>query len=201
MVKKENKEITAIKKKGISKQWLWLGLGFVLLAAGIGLGFLWMQDKRNPFWAFLTLATVAAGVFIIYRNIKPKEKSIPVLLPGKKITESVVCLNIYAKKNDEGIVYPEQIVFELTTKPEGQPNQCINTGQYYPVNIWDIDKHKLVPFVLPDEKYTDPAFLARYLEQPAQKKYLQHRESLMKYIGPGILAILIIVGFIWMLII
>ena len=106
-------------------------------------------------------------------------------------------MNIYAAHDEDiGAVVPQRIVFENVYKPAGQPQRCLNTNKDYYVHMWDIKKSRLVPFVLADRKYTDPSILARYLGLPAQRKYLRNRESLMKLIGPGILAVAVIGAFI-----
>lgn len=183
--------------------WLWMGLGALLLLAGVGLGYLWMADQRNSLLALATIAVWGSGGYLIYRQLKGQvrgEDHQVIVIPGENIkskTGSVNSLNIYAKKDDStGIIYPEKIAFEWVEDPRGQPQKCLNTGKWYYVHLLDIASGKLIPFTLPDIRYSDPALMARYLDLPAQKKYMRHRESLGKYIGPGILAVLCVVGFI-----
>lgn len=183
--------------------WLWMGLGILLLLAGVGLGYLWMADQRNSLLALATIAVWGGGGYLIYRQLKGQVKGEDhqiIVIPGENIktkTGSVNSLNIYAKKDDStSIIYPEKIAFEWVEKPRGQPQKCLNTGKWYYVHLFDIASKKLIPFTLPDIRYSDPALMARYLDLPAQKKYMRHRESLGKYIGPGILAVLCIVAFV-----
>jgi hypothetical protein len=192
-----------LKPPGRSKnQWLLMGLGLACILMGILAGYYYMQDQRNMFLAILMLAALSGGVYLIitqYRKTGDQVVIIPGQVDGKKSGKIKVAnsLNIYGKKNElTGTYYAEKIAFEMVKDPKGQPQQCINTGKYYYVHIWDIDRGILVPLVLPDTKYTDPAKMARYLELPDQKKYLRHREGLMKYIGPGILALMDAGGFI-----
>lgn len=187
-------------------------LGFMALAAGMAvlaifIGAIWMRSAsmRNPFPGLIAVGMLAGAGYLVYWQMKSGDSgsSVIVLQGGlaKPPTGPINSLNIYAYKEDAtGAIFPEKIAFEWLENPQGQPQQCLNTGRWYFVHIWDIAKACLVPFHLPDAKYSDPALLARYLELPAQKKYLKHREGLGKYIGPGILAALNVATFILIII-
>jgi len=183
--------------------WLWMSLGILLLLAGVGVGYLWMADQRNSLLALATIAVWGGGGYLMYRQLKGDIRGGDdrvVVIPGEKVKGKagpINSLNIYAKKDEHSdIIYPEKIAFEWEENPRGQPQKCLNTGKWYYVHLFDIASGQLIPFILPDIKYSDPARMARYLDLPAQKKYMRHRESLGKYIGPGILAALCVVGFI-----
>lgn len=197
----------------INRYWLLVGLAVVLFALSIVLGNLWFANPTNQIMGLVTVALFIGGAWLTRRQIKHRHDimgDVKVnITPDQtsqadsKVEQTTVpsnghapnSLNIYATK-DGDIVRVQKIAFENVYQPMGQPQKCLNTGKFYYVHIWDIAKGKLVPFMLPDSKFTDPAIMARYLDLPSQKKYLRHRESLMHYIGPGILAIMCIAGFI-----
>lgn len=204
--KPEEKADLKAPKQSYSK-WLMLVAGIVAMAAGIGIGILWMQNQRNQMLALATIGLFAGGAYLIYRQLKPQEKGAVIVVPGStggKVTKKagpVNSFNIYAYRDKAtGKIFPEKLAFEWIEQPSGQPWQCLNTDKWYYVHIWDIEKQALVPFVLPDAKYTDPSLLARYLELPAEKKYFKHRDSLMHYVGPAIMGVMVGVGFLVMII-
>ncbi len=196
----------------INRFWLLVGLAVGLIALSIAIGSVWFANPTNQIMGLLTVALFIGGVWLTRRQIKHRHDTmgdIKVTITPTKTSqvdskpEQVTApsngqpnsLNIYAIK-DGDIIVAQKIAFENVYEPVGQPQKCLNTGTFYHVNIWDIAKGKLVPFILPDSKFTDPAIMARYLGLPSQKKYLRHRESLMHYIGPGILAVMCVAGFI-----
>jgi hypothetical protein len=199
-----------LKPIRIKKEWLWLGLGAALVAAGVVAGWLWQADQRNTLLAFLTIAGFGSGGIMVYRSIqgqaKPGESRVvtiakeggakaPTVDEAKTEKGEVNSLNIYAREY-EGSIYPQKIAFEWVDNSIGQKQKCRNNGHWYYVHRWDIGKGQLVPFILPDTRFKDPAVVARYLALPAQRRYLRHRETLGKYIGPGILAALCIAAFV-----
>jgi hypothetical protein len=188
------------------KRLLMLALGVLTGLIGGVLVAVWFANPRNQFVALLALGALAGSVYLIITQIRGHQDSSggTVIVAGgtnKPPTGKINSLNIYGRKDPvTGTVSADRISFDWLDNPMGQPQQCLNTGKYYYVHWWNIEKKCLEPFILPDSKYTDPALLARYLELPAQRKYLKGRESLMKYIGPGILAALDCAGFIMIII-
>ena len=163
--------------------------------AGGGMVFMWWSNPTNPFLGLAAIILLAVAVWLGWTLFKPSDSRV-VASGGKKVNINANVLNIYANVDDNGNHYAENIEFDYHDNPQGQLWQCMNNGKHYRVNIWDLKLKRLVPFTLPDAKYVDPAFMARYLELPAQRKYLRHHDTMMKYIGPGILALLDVAGFI-----
>lgn len=201
----ESKPVRKVWRLPINRYWLLLGGGLVSLGLGVWVGGLWLASPDLLVLGFLTIALFIGGVVLVIRQVKHRHDvgggatvnigQVPGVgaeqVGGNGSTPN--SLNIYAAYDEDiGAVVPKRIVFENIYKPVGQPQRCLNTNKDYYVHIWDITKSKLVPFVLKDRKYTDPSILARYLGLPAQRKYLRNRESLMKLIGPGILAVAVI---------
>lgn len=189
--------------------WLWLGIGIGSLGLAVWIGSLWLASPDILALGILTIALFGGGGILVKRQIKHRGDIKGEVLVNIGQVSGVSndqvgkngfkpnSLNIYAiRDEDVGAVVPQRIVFENVYQPLGQPQRCLNTNKDYYIHIWNIEKSRLVPFMLPDRKYTDPSILARYLGLPAQRKYLRNRESLIKLIGPGILAVGVIVGFI-----
>ena len=197
----------------INRYWLLVGLAMGLFALSIVLGNFWFANPTNQIVGIITVALFIGGAWLTRRQIKHRHditgNAKVNIIPAKAspvdsgVEQTTVpsnghipnSLNIYATKNDD-VIMAQKIAFENVYEPMGQPQKCLNTGKFYYVHIWDIAKSRLVPFILPDTKFTDPAIMARYLGLPSQKKYLRHRESLMHYIGPGILAVMCVAGLI-----
>lgn len=201
----------------INRYWLMWGVGIGLIPLGVLVASYWWSHPPTEIMTnivgLLAIVILGAGVFIIRRQIKNRHdgrtsaavvvrqintpQSTQPVQDGEQPATQVLhnghipnSLNIYADKDSTfDIVMPSGIVFEYVENPLGQPMRCRNNNKDYHVHIWDIGGRRLVPFILPDKKYTDPGILARYLGLPAQRRYLRHRESLMKYIGPGLLVV------------
>ena len=203
--------------KNINRYWIILGIGLGCLVFGVVFGAIWMANPLNQFLGILTIALFMAGVIICIRQFRGRHNigegatvniTAPTTVTVKEgepqpqkqevIKEGTInSLNIYAGMDaDIGKVVAQRVVFEAMVSPMGQPQRCLNLGKDYYVHIWDIKKGRLVPFILPDSKYTDPSILARSLALPAQRKYLRNRESLLRLIGPGLLIVGVLVGFI-----
>ena len=205
-------KIKGIKK--INRYWVVLGIGLGCLVFGVVFGAIWMANPLNQFLGLFTIALFIAGVIICIRQFRHRHDIgevaavnitvAAVVKEGEKPASQEVIgvgtinsLNIYASMDEDiGKVVAQKVVFEAMVSPMGQPQRCLNLGKDYYVHIWDIQKGRLVPFVLPDSKYTDPSILARSLALPAQRKYLRNRESLLRLIGPGLLFVGVLIGFI-----
>jgi len=188
------------RDRSFNKRWIWLGLGIVLVAVGVLIGFIWFANK-NMLLGVLTISLVSTGIYLIFQNLRNfKEEDNIVRIEGfKRDKKPANCLNIYVRKDPvTGKPYPEKILFENLKKDQlrGQPQQCLNDDKWYYVNWWDLGKESLVPLIVPDTVYTPPSLLARYIQIPAQRKYMRHRETWQKYIGPGIVAVMCGIGMI-----
>lgn len=171
-----------------ARDWLLIVVGGVLLLIGLFIMGLWVANYRESILAALGLPPLFTGGWLLYsrlatQNTGTKAKN-KVAYTGKEN-----CINIYGKKSNEKWRNTD-IKFEYAENPEGQPHQLINNGQYYFINWLSKDSNKLEEYPLPDEQGVSPRILARYIELPAQRKYLKHRDSLMKLLGPAVLAIL-----------
>lgn len=198
----ENKLQPNKRPKPFNKRWLLVIAGLLAVAMGVVTGILW-TESQNVFLGLITIIGVAGGGLLAGKQawgMVFHEKDAVIVgvdVNQGKTTGPVNCLNIYArtdpatKKN-----YAEKIVFENTPEPIGQPQQCLNDNKWYHVNIFDLGTMKLVPFGLPDALYTPPSLLARYIQIPAQRKYLRHREGWQKFVGPGILAVMNCIAFV-----
>jgi len=201
-----------MKILGKYKYWLLLGFGVLILTVSIIIGVIWQSMPENKVIGMTTVILFIGGGLLVWRQLKhwrDDRGGIEVKIGDVSITtneEKALAsdngshtpnsVNIYANKDEDGNVMPLRIAFEYVEDPLGQPQRCLNTGKYYYIHIWDIVGEKLLPFMLPDRKFVDPAKLARYLGLPAQKKFLRHRESLMKLVGPGLLTVGVVAGFI-----
>lgn len=201
----------------INWYWVLMGGGIGSLILSFIIGSYWFTNPPNTFVGLLVVVLLAAGIVLVRRQIKHRhdrgsktpavvvnvdmaagdlgDVKVAQKVSGNGLVPNSLC--IYASYDEDvGAVVPRGVVFQHVDNPMGQPQRCINLGKDFYVHIFDIDKQKLVPFVLPDRKFTDPMILARYLGLPAQRKYLRNRDSLLKYVGPGLLLIGVIGGFI-----
>lgn len=187
-------------KIALNRYWLLVLAGIVSLIVGGVVCAVWMSSPTNQLLGMVTLAAFIGGAWLLWRQFRHRHElgtgatvSIADIASGgngKVDMKSANTLIIEAKLDEDlEVVIPQRVAFVNRNNPGGQPWKCRNNGQNYFVEIWDIAKHKFLPFLLPDQEYTDPAFMAKYLDQPAQTKFMQHRESLMKYIGPGLLVV------------
>lgn len=206
MMSEKQKDITpksARRTKPFSSRWLKALIGVALIGVGIAAGFMWWSSEQNIFFGLITIISLTAGCILAIRNVWQilfhDQDNVIVGIESPDINKTktpVNCLNIYAGKNENGKNVPWKIVFEYIENPKGQPQQCINDGKWYYVNITDKITGELRPFTLPDARYCPPSLLARYILIPAQRKYLRHRDGWQKFIGPGILGVMNAVGFV-----
>jgi len=138
---------------------------------------------------FPSVIMMVAGIFI-FNHYRKKDDSLSIEhLDGVKKIVDCNCLNIYEHK----------IVFENMPNPEGFPMECLNDGKKYYVNIWDLVIKRFVPFVLPDQQYCDPGYLAqRVLGLPAHRRIFERKPKLLQKLKTAFLVIAI--GIVWLLI-
>lgn len=194
------------KGPGFDKDLILLFAGVGLLVVACAVVPAWNANPKNTGLGMFVALLFMGGGFLTLRQARRKikgttEVKVQVAIRGNSTenigaqtkTGVVNSLNIYAYY-DEFIQknVAEKIAFEYVDKPMGQPHKCINDGKSYFVHMWDIARQRLIPMNLPDGMYADPEVLALYLELPAQRKYLKHRDSWTKMIGPGILAVIVI---------
>lgn len=197
------RDITGKRKTIKTRQWLLIALGSASIGAGALFFMLWNNSKDNPFFGIIAIGLILYGGYLNYKQIVFQDSAVIVVngeIAGK--TEKVTVansLNIYGRKltvDGKEKTVADRVLFEWVDKPLGQVQQCINTGKYYYIHFFDLERQELAPFGLPDAKYVDPAMMARYLEIPSQRRYLKYNNSMAKYIGYGILGLLVGAGFI-----
>ena len=192
-----------VQKQLISKhQMLYIGGGVACAIVAIVSMLLYGTNDQAIIYAVMAIGSGTGAVVFIRKALTRENSGALVAINGKiaqRKTQSdkVNTLSIWGKLNEKTKkVEAERVEFVWCDEPLGQPWQCGNTGQYYYVQIWDQDTKTMKAFDLPDTKFVDPVIMARYLELPAQRKYLKYRDTLMKYISYAILGILDGAGFI-----
>lgn len=106
---------------------------------------------------------------------------------GKKVSYNSLC------------IYPDKVIFENVHEPKGFPMQCLNDNKKYFVNIWDVESKRLIPFVLPDQQYSDPGvFAQRVLGLPAHRRIFAKKPKLIQKLKTGLLVGAIAI--VWLLI-
>jgi hypothetical protein len=128
----------------------------------------------------------------------PAERTYAVTAKGRGVkfqapepTGAVNSINVYARKGVSGEkpIVAVAVRWEYVATPFGQPWKLKNDGNAYYFHIIDIETMILRAFELTDSAYVDPTIFARFLENPAQKRYIEFgRESWQKWIGAGLLA-------------
>lgn len=151
------------------------------------------------------LAVAGLAMFVIYMNtlnMALGAVSVPMMVAGAVVfkyywgkTGDLVTEQI-GKPAQEQVnslcIYPDKIVFEDVYEPKGYPWQCTNDNKKYYVNIWSEVKKALIPFVLPDQQYYDPAvFAERVLALPAHRKIFERKETMFHKLKTGLLVLTI----------
>lgn len=172
-----------------ARDWLLIVVGGVLFLIGLFIMGLWTANQREAPLAVLGFVLLFTGGWLLYSRLLATQNTGTKAKNKVEYTGKENCINIYGKKSGEKWRNTD-IKFEYAENPEGQPHQLINNGQYYFINWLSKEGNKLEEYTLPDEQGVSPRILARYIELPAQRKYLKHRDSLMKLLGPAVLAIL-----------
>lgn len=73
----------------------------------------------------------------------------------------------------------------------GQPRQLRNDKKWYHLLIVGPEVGALRPVTVGDGTFMDPHVMARYLDAPCQRSYIEFvRETMTKWIGPGMLALM-----------
>lgn len=178
---KPEKPRRGLSSKGGGRRWWMVGLGVALLAVGFWLGGMWGEQRQNMFLALMVIAAVPGGVFLIWQGIKKVDAAVVIVGTAKdKQIKQANCLNIYASRDSEGQVSADRLEFSEVYNPQGQPQQCLNDGKWYYVNIFDLNKKRLIPYILPDNTYIDPAEFGNVIEMPAHRKLYQQEVSLFQ---------------------
>ena len=176
---------------------LWVG-GAVCIAIGFTLAFVWSDNRENIWPALGFIVFVVGGGYLLYLGWhRPSE--VTVIVGSEKPQGVVNCLNIYAHKDEgTGKVMPTKVAFEWLdpTELKGQPWQCTNNRNWYYVNLWNIAKDRLEPFVLPDSQYIDPQEFANIINMPAHKNLFEREPSMMQKVAPGIMLLALIISII-----
>lgn len=175
----------------------------VLSGGGLYLGYLYLQSM-DMFMAVGTVALLGGGIFLFYKLLKKgnegggganrvgKKKITTPKLNGEENS-----LNFYAVKDGEKL-FNDRMVFEKVEKPLGPLWRWRKNNQLYHLHRIGADgvMNAVRP---PDRLYVDPEWAAGFLDLGPQRKYLKNRESMLKFIGPGILLVGFIVEVIFML--
>lgn len=114
-----------------------------------------------------------------------------------KLEGEVNAFNIYVRlgKQDlgENHLVPVMAEFAHMERREllGQPKMLLNDRKYYHVHILGPEANAIRAFALNDAAFVDPALMARYLDAPCQRSYVEFiRETMAKWVGPGLLALM-----------
>lgn len=184
-MKKETKD----KIKSIEWiRWFYVIGGAFAIVFGIGLGFLWGQNK-NPILGLMMILVIGMGALFFIKGIKYQDAG-TILAPEGKFRGKANSLNIYAKKDPEtSMPVPARIIFEDVAAPEGYPQRCRNDGKYYYVHIFNLEKQSLTPFNLPDTKFCPPTQLRIPATMQANHAYFRPVPSLFQRIAPWMLVL------------
>ena len=181
------------------RRWTYIAGGLACIILGYMLASLWSQQRDNRVVALGVVLLWPLGAFLIYRSWHKQDDEV-VIVGEDKPTVAVNCLNIYARKDTgTGKIYPVKVAFEWMNNPVGQPQQCINNGRWYFVNVFDIKAQRLIPLVLPDAQYFDPREFANVIKMPAHNNLFERRVTLFQKVAPWIMVaafIIAIIGFI-----
>jgi len=174
--------------KATSKlKWKLLIPGFLLTALGIGMMFLYSQNRENVLVAFLCITMLPTGIYLLYKGWKGVETGL-LLVEGEEQTKTTGPVNSLN-------IYPDRVVFELTENHKGQPQQCLNDSKYYYVHKLNSKTEELEQFILPDQyDYYDPKEYANVLMVRAWRKLNERIASLWQKVAPGVLVIAIVVS-------
>lgn len=192
---KKEKQVEEIKAEKVRSKRTYTLKFYMMIISGastiIGTGmFILYFFSLNKIIGVPGIFMAIAGVFVFNYYWK-KEESIAVdHLDGikRKHTSNSLC------------IYPSKVVFEDVYQPSGFPWTCENDGKKYYVNIQEsLEKKNLVPFILPDQQYCPPEYLAqRVLGLPAHKKIFESKPKLIQKLKTMFLVLAI--GIVWLLI-
>lgn len=190
-----------VKPKAPARRWWMVLLGFILIVIGCAVSY-YGNSKTSSVLIVAGLLGIVPGAFVAFRGFKKVEPEVAAIgTDGKpassKPTGKENCLNIYPRELGG-------IKFEYVTDPPfGLPQQCINNGKRYLVNIWNPEKKGLEALIFPDEKYYDPRVLAEVVEAEPVRRYFEQGIQLLEKIAPwafvaaiglALLAIIILPG-------
>jgi len=129
-------------------------------------------------WALGAIIGFIGGGYLLWKGISGERATSSVKV-GRGLTADLPkgkanSLNIYADKDESGVIRPQKIIFEALPEDQlkGQPWQCTNDNQWYYVHQWNIETKQLDAFALPDSQYFDPAEMARVLKCRLMQLYL-----------------------------
>ena len=191
---------------------LYFAGGITLLVVFFYAAQLWAGQRESLFLTVGTIGLIVGSVFLLYRGVKSIRRGDAVVIGEKKPTITANSCNIYVKKDKEsGRILPSKIAFELidtegkvlteaplldkpAEMPDGQPWQCLNDGNWYYLNYFDLTKGKLRPFALPDSQYFDPAEFGNVIMMPAHKLLFERRLSLLQRVGPWVMVLAFLIS-------
>lgn len=176
-----------INKRTRTSQFYMMVLGSIVGAVGLVL-FIIYFFSLNMVIGVPGILMIGAGIFVFWHYWKKKSDIYTDHIGGIREDSRANSLNIY----------PDKVEVAYDEKPKGFPWWWENLKKHFYVNIWDAEKKKLVPFVLPDQQYFDPnVFGQRVLGLPAHKRIFERKPKLLERLKPVFL--LAAIGIVWLL--
>lgn len=195
-------------RKYLQNHWLWLGVGAILLGAGILMvPHAKIEGGYNYFVALPMCLFLIGGVWLLYKSAKALimslltgEASFSPALKPKEYKEKPNTIVIKAERQENEIV-PLDIEFCYIESPIGYRHKLENTGEYFYLNTRDINSGELKPLILPDTIYLDPTKYVIPLTMPANAKYWKPIPNAWEKVSTfaliGIIMIEFIAGVVW----
>lgn len=192
---------TLPKPKEPGRRWWLVLLGIVLIIAGCAVSY-YGNSKTSSVLVVAGLIGIIPGGYLVFKGFKKQEPELPAVgTDGKTVPAKLKgkenCVNIYPREMGG-------IKFEyMANPPSGLPQQCVNNGKKYFVNIWNPGITGLECLIFPDEKYYDPRVLAEVVEAEPVRRYFELAMPLLEKIAPwafvaaiglALLAIIILPG-------
>jgi hypothetical protein len=190
----EVSELPKVKKLGGRVWWqVIVGIVFFVLTGIIGIAY--TKNMTNSFLAFGFVVSGGIGILFTYMGLRKRDEGIQLRAgsSGKQKSYIANSMNIYYGY-DEGTkkYYCDYIAFEQLEKGDikaKHPQQCLDTGKWYYVHMYDPIRKELRPFVLPDKQYYSPVEFVNPLTMPASKKVLKPKQKLGEKLRPVLLLI------------
>lgn len=198
-------------KEYLYNRWLGLGAGVVLMAIGI----LLVPHARNESGYNLAIALpmcafILSSIWLLYVSIKAIVQSFltgdifkpaPTLKPREYTGVNKPNTIILKAEKEDGQVVPYDIEFAYIEKPIGQRRKLENTGEYFYLNIKEVDSDKLKKVVLPDTVYLNPRKYVIPLTMPANADYWKPVPNPWEKVSTialiGVILIEFIAGVVW----
>lgn len=141
-------------RKSISRSWVLVILGVLLLIIAIPIGALWLANPLNNVIGLAAITLFTGGGILVYQGLKKASQGGVVKIQrGKRFKGDANVCNIIAMRNGDGYK-PLRIEFDKAESPTGDLRQLTNDGKYYYFNLvrWDNDNDTVKPLSLPDNQ-------------------------------------------------